>query len=429
MTGISIVPVTGIPEVLPDDDLAGLIAERASLADGDVVVVTQKVVSKAEGTLVSIDPLDREAERRRVVDRETKRVVARRGELVVAETAQGLVAANAGVDGSNLPADRLALLPADPDGSASSLREELRARTGARVAVIVSDTFGRPWRVGQVNVAIGVAGMTPLRDHRGDKDTFGNVLEATLIAEADEIASAAELVMGKTDAVPVAIVRGLGVSGDGDARALVRPPDEDLFRYGIVEGLEARRTVRAFDGREVPRTVIERAAEAAASAPAPHHTKPWRFVWLRSEEARGGFLAAMASRWRTDLEDDGTPPAVIDRVLAKSYGLLGGAPVLLACFVSTVRRDAYPDTRRSQAERDMFVASAGAAIQNLMVALSAHGVGSCWVSSSLFCPEDAAAALGLEGDWHAVGCVAAGYPASPPGERPPIDVSTFLVER
>jgi len=255
------------------------------------------------------------------------------------------------------------------------------------------------------------------------------VLEATLIAEADEIASAAELVMGKTDAVPVAVVRGLAASGDGAASELVRPADEDLFRYGLVEGVEARRTVRAYAARDVPREAIERAVEAAATAPAPHHTKPWRFVWLRTPDARHGFLEAMAARWRADLQHDGTPPEIVDRVLARSDALLGGAPVLLACFVTTVRADAYPDDRRSRAERDMFVASAGAAIQNLMVALSAYGVGSCWLSSSLFCPEDAAAALGLEGAWHAVGCVAAGYPAASPDDRPPLDVSTFLRER
>ena len=429
MTGVTILPVTGIPDVTAGDDVAAMIASRATLADGDVVVVTQKIVSKSDGRVVEIDPLDRERERRRVVEGETRRVVARRGDLVVVETVHGLVAAHAGVDGSNVPPDRMALLPADPDGSAAALRAALRDRTGADVAVIISDTFGRPWRVGQVNVAIGVAGMAPLRDHRGDKDTFGNVLEATLIAEADEIASAAELVMGKTDAVPVAIVRGLGASGDGSARQLVRPAEEDLFRYGIVEGIEARRTVRSFATREVPRETIERAVEAAATAPAPHHTKPWRFVWLRSGEARRTLLDAMATRWRADLESDGTPGEIVERVLGKSDAILGEAPVLLACFVTTARADAYPDERRARAERDMFVASAGAAIQNLMVALSADGVGSCWVSSSLFCPEDAAAALGLEGAWHAVGCVAAGYPASPTEDRGPVDVTTYLRER
>jgi coenzyme F420-0:L-glutamate ligase/coenzyme F420-1:gamma-L-glutamate ligase len=232
---LSILPVPGIPEIAEGDDLAAILAARASLEDGDVVVVTQKIVSKAEGRLVEIDPTQRDAERARIVASETRRVVARRGPILIAETATGLVCANAGVDGSNLPPDRLALLPLDPDASAERLREGLSRLTGARVAVIVSDTFGRPWRMGQTDVAIGVAGMAPLRDHRGEKDTFGNVLEATLIAVADEIAAAAELVMGKSDGVPVAIVRGLDAGGEGSARELVRPAEEDLFPRGVME--------------------------------------------------------------------------------------------------------------------------------------------------------------------------------------------------
>lgn len=430
MSRLTVFGIDGIGEVAAGDDVAALIAARTTLEDGDVVVVTQKIVSKAEGRLVEIDPLDRERERIRVVTAESRRIVARRGPLIVAETHHGFVAANAGVDGSNLPADRLALLPLDPDASATAIRDRLRELTGARVAVIVSDTFGRPWRTGQTNVAVGVAGMPALRDHRGEKDAFGNILEATVIAEADEIACAAELVMGKTDAVPVAVVRGLAAFGEGTARDLVRPAEEDLFRTGVVEGVEARRTVRAFDAsRAVAASVVERAVEAASTAPAPHHTTPWRFVWVRSGPARRAFLDAMAARWRDDLAGDGTPRDVIERRVARSDAVLGSAPVLLACFVSLDAADAYPDQRRRVAERDMFVAAAGAAVQNLMIALHAQGVGSCWISSSMFCPSDAAEALGLEGPWHAVGCVGAGYPLEPPHERGALDARRLLDTR
>lgn len=426
---IEIFGVHGIGEVTVRTDLAREINNRTDLRDGDVVVVTSKAVSKAEGRVVEVDPLEREGERLRWVERESRRFVARRGPLVIAETAHGFVCANAGVDGSNLPPDRLALLPADPDGSATRIRERLHEMSGRRVAVVISDTFGRPWRTGQVNVAIGVAGMPALRDHRGEKDAYGNVLEATLIAEADEIASSAELVMGKTDEVPVAIVRGLAARGDGSARDLLRPAEEDLFRSGAVEALEERRTVRAFDDRAVGAAVIERAVEAATTAPAPHHTKPWTFVWLRSDGARWSFLDAMAQAWRSDLERDGVAGEVIERRLERSNALLGSAPALLACFVSTEAADGYPDERRRAAERHMFVASAGAAIQNLMVALSAQGVGSCWVSSSMFCPDEASAAIGPTGPVLALGCVAAGYPRSDPAPRRPLEKSGFLVVR
>lgn len=427
---IEIIAVEGLPEIAPGADLAALIAERVRLRDGDVLVVTSKAASKAEGRLVEVDPADREAARREWAKRETRRVVARRGDLVIAETAHGFVCANAGVDGSNLPGDRLALLPADPDGSASRLRAAFGER-GVDVAVVVSDTFGRPWRTGQANVAIGVAGLRPLRDHRGEKDAFGNPIEVTVIAVADEVAAAAELVMGKTDGVPAAIVRGLGgeAFGPGSARDLLRPTEQDLFRFGSVEVIEARRSVRAFAGRRVATAAIERAVAAAATAPAPHGSRaarPWRFVWLRSEEARGGFLDAMAEAWRRDLEADGTPPETIERRVARSSALLGGAPALLACFVSLAGADRYPDERRARAESEMFVAAAGAAVQNLMIALAAQGVGSCWVSSSVFCPVEARDALSLPGEWLAAGCVAAGYPEADPPPRDPLDPREFL---
>jgi coenzyme F420-0:L-glutamate ligase/coenzyme F420-1:gamma-L-glutamate ligase len=427
---LEIIPVDGLPEIEPGIDLATLIADRSTVRDGDVVVVTSKIVSKAEGRIVEIDPAERESARRDWAEREARRVVARRGDLVITETAHGFVCANSGVDGSNLPPDRLALLPLDPDGSATRLRVGLKAR-GADVAVVVSDTFGRAWRGGQTNVAIGVSRLKPFRDYRGQKDVFGTLMEATLIAVADEIAAAAELVMGKTDGVPVALVRGLPKEafGDGAAVELIRPSDEDLFRTGTLEGIEGRRSVRAFADRDVPRAAIERAVAAAATAPAPHGSRagrPWKFVWLRTDTPRNRFLAAMEDAWKRDLDGDRTPIAVMERRVERSRALLGGAPVLLACFVSLTGADRYPDADRLLAEREMFVAAAGAATQNLMLALAAQGVGSCWLSTSLFCTEEAADALGLTPEWQAVGCVIAGYPRSEPGPRDPIDAKPYL---
>jgi coenzyme F420-0:L-glutamate ligase / coenzyme F420-1:gamma-L-glutamate ligase len=427
---IEIIPVEGLPEIRPGADLATLIADHSSVRDGDVVVVTSKAVSKAEGRLVEVDPADRERARREWAERETVRVVARRGDLLIAETVHGFVCAHAGVDGSNVPPDRIALLPLDPDGSAERLRQGLRAR-GADAGVVLSDTFGRPWRTGQTNVAIGVAGLLPMRDHRGEKDVFGTLLEATVIAVADEVASAAELVMGKNAGIPVAIIRGLpaGWLGAGSAREIVRPPDEDLFRTGVIEAIEARRSVRAFAARTVPTETIERAVAAASTAPAPHGSRaalPWKYVWLRNETPRGRFLDAMEQAWRRDLADDKTPSEKIDRTIARSRTLLGGAPVLLACFVSLAAADPYNDARRLLAEREMFLTAAGASVQNLMLALSTQGVASCWLSTSIFCSDEASGALGISSDWQAVGCVVAGFPLEEPAARGPIDPSPVL---
>ena len=229
---ISIIPVEGIPEVSPGDELAELILGCASLENRDVVVITQKVVSKAEGRLVAFDPAAPDA-RRQLVLSESTRVLREREELIISETRHGFVCANAGADFSNVADGQAALLPVDPDRSARSVRDALRARTGLEVGVIISDTFGRPWRIGVTDVAIGCAGIAAVIDLRGTTDVFGRELVATEICVADEIASAAELAKGKTGRIPVVIVRGLEPSWfrESSVKAeIVRPPNQDLFR-------------------------------------------------------------------------------------------------------------------------------------------------------------------------------------------------------
>jgi coenzyme F420-0:L-glutamate ligase / coenzyme F420-1:gamma-L-glutamate ligase len=226
---IRIIPLTGIPEVRDDDDLAGLLGDAVErlggLEEGDVLVVAQKVVSKAEGRVEEADDV------LEVILREARAVRRRRGELVIAETEHGFICASAGVDRSNAPEEGwVVLLPRDPDASAARIREALASRFGVAPAVIVSDSFGRAWRQGTTDVAIGVAGMQPLLDLRGKKDGRGRTLESTVIAVADELASAAELVLGKAEGVPAALIRGYSVpAGDGSARELVMPPERDLF--------------------------------------------------------------------------------------------------------------------------------------------------------------------------------------------------------
>ena len=231
---LRVVPVPGLPEVRPGDDLAGMVAAACEAAiglhDGDVVVVTQKVVSKAEGRLVEIDP---EIGHRPIVEAESVRILRRRGDLIIAETEHGFVCANAGVDLSNVEAGQAALLPEDPDRSARRIRDALTHRFGVEVAVIVSDTFGRPWRRGVTDVAIGVAGLRPVIDLRGTADALGLELQVTEVAVADELAAAAELVMGKSTGIAVAVLRGVDPAWLGDGSVvndLVRRPDEDLFR-------------------------------------------------------------------------------------------------------------------------------------------------------------------------------------------------------
>jgi coenzyme F420-0:L-glutamate ligase/coenzyme F420-1:gamma-L-glutamate ligase len=246
---VSIQGIEGIPEIQPGDDLGRIIAEACrsqgvTLQDDDVLVVTQKAVSKSEGRFVNLDdvepsalavematPWDKDPRHVEVVLRETKRIVKMDRGVIIVETRHGLVCANAGVDASNVPGGQLMLLPEDPDASARRIRDSLRRETGADVAVIISDTFGRPWRAGYTEVAIGVAGMLPIIDYVGQLDTHGRELRATWICVADELASSAELVTGKVNRVPAALIRGYAVPrGEGSAKEIVRAAELDLFR-------------------------------------------------------------------------------------------------------------------------------------------------------------------------------------------------------
>ncbi len=233
---LEIIPVTGLPEVTRGADIAGMIADAVELRDRDVVVVTQKIVSKAEGAMAEVDPSD-PLSHKPLVERESVRILRRRGDLIISETRHGFVCANAGIDLSNVERGQAALLPEDPDRSARRIRDGIRFRHDLDVAVIVSDTFGRPWRRGVTDVAIGSAGIRAVLDLRGTEDAYGRELQVTEVAIVDEIAGAADLVMGKATGVPVAVVRGLDPAafGEGAERSgvvsdIVRSPAEDLFR-------------------------------------------------------------------------------------------------------------------------------------------------------------------------------------------------------
>lgn len=230
---IEIFPIVGIGEVVPGDDVAQLLWDATmrdgpTLVDGDILVITHKVVSKAEGRIAHAAT---EADYRAAIENEATAIIRRRGDLVIAQTEHGFICANAGVDRSNIDGDRIVLLPERPDRSAATIKSRLESFSGATIAVIISDTFGRPWRRGLTDVAIGVAGMSPIEDLRGTPDMHGRVLDVTEIAVVDEIASAADLAMGKSTGIPAAVVRGVSWSpAPGRATDLVRPPSEDMFR-------------------------------------------------------------------------------------------------------------------------------------------------------------------------------------------------------
>lgn len=444
---LQVVAVALPDHIRPGDDLAAMTsaAVRAiawgdgshGLRNGDIVVITSKVVSKAEGQVVKAD--DRES----VIAAQTQRVVAikrtPRGVTSIVQTHHGLVMAAAGVDASNTEAGTVLVLPDDPDASARELRSRITAEAGARIAVVITDTMGRPWRLGLTDVAIGVAGLAPMDDHTGLEDAYGRPLEMTTIAIADEVAGAADLVKGKSRGMPVAVVRGLGeyvTEDDGPgAVSIIRPLDEDLFTLGtdeaITEGARSaafrRRTIREFTDETVPDDIVLAAIDAAVSAPAPHHSEPWRFISLREGELRTRLLDAMREQWIHDLSSiDAYDEESIARRI-KRGDILRRAPLVVVPFVDLA--DAahdYPDTKRAGYERDLFIVAGGAAVQNFMVSLAAHGWASAWISSTMFCPEVVQASLDIETSWQPLGAIAIGRPATDPPPRTARDASRYL---
>ena len=444
---VRVLPVRGLPEFRPDDDLAVEIATAAPwLADNDVVVVTSKVVSKVEGRLVAApaDPAARDALRRELVLAESVRVLATKGRTLITESRLGIVQAASGVDASNVDIGELALLPIDPDGSAAALRARLHQLLGVTVAVVLTDTMGRAWRVGQTDTAIGAAGLAVLHRYAGGTDAHGNDLLVTEVAVADELAAAADLVKGKLGGVAVAVVRGLVPVDDGStARELVRPGEDDLFWLGTSEALAQgreegraqgrrdallrRRSVRAFTDEPVDPEVLRRAVGLALTAPAPHHTAPVRFAWVRTPALRTHLLDLMAQQWKTDLAADGLDESAIAARVARG-DLLRHAPELVIPFCVPDGAHRYPDEVRRAAERTMFTVAVGAAVQGLLVALAAEDLGSCWIGSTIFTPDLVSHELGLRSDWVPMGAVAIGHPVEPLEVREPKDPHPALVE-
>lgn len=445
------VQVFGIPtdhEFTSHDDLVtiflDLLSPENTLQNGDIIVITSKVVAKCEGRVVT-EAQDRES----AIKSEAKRVVATkvhdRGVTTIVETNTGLILAAAGVDASNTEPGTIVLLPVDPDHSAREIRERIQECAKVRVGVVITDTLGRAWRLGVTDHAIGAAGITVLDDLTGKPDAFGRILEMTVVAVADEIAAASELVRPKDSLTPFALVRGLEhlviqENGPG-ARAIIRPTDEDLFSLGTAEAIalgkkqavSGRRTIRSFSSERVPQGVIEIAIGSAITAPAPHHSTPWRFLVLHSHDPdqqvkRIALLDAMSQAWIRDLGAEGKSPEEIEKRISRG-NILRTIPVVVIPFMDlAVGAHVYPEVGgRNHSERDMFLVAGGAAVENLLISISAQGYGGAWISSTLFCADTVRETLSLAPSLVPLGVVAIGVPESSPADRPPMRATEFLI--
>lgn len=420
---ITIRGVAGLPQINAGDDLAILISAHTSIVDGDIVVITSKIVSKAEDRLVpALDRVD-------AIAAEAQRVVAQRGRTSIVETRHGFIMAAAGVDMSDVPHGFAALLPLDPDASARKIRGDIQKALGITIGVIITDTFGRAWRDGLVDMAIGAAGIQVLNDFRGRVDDAGNLLEATVMATVDEIASASELVRQKLTQSPVAIISGINhfvTSEDGPGvSALIRKSKDDWFRLGHREAITTRRTIREFTDEPIPLEVFEIAVGAALTAPAPHHTHPLRFIRLNAQ--REEVLDHMSAAWRSDLEKSGADTESIEKRLRRGR-ILYDAPEVILAFVSLDGAHTYGD-QRDGSERDMFMIAGGAGVANFLLALHGEGVGSAWISSTIFCSQIVRETLGLKDEWQPLGAIAVGYSAHSPHPRSALSLEDYFSTR
>jgi len=417
------------------------------------LVIAQKIASKAQNRFVrlrdvTVSPraehlarqVNKDARLVELILRESTEVVRHSPNVLIVAHKLGLVMANAGIDLSNVEQaadDGMALLlPEDPDGTCRQLCAELQAATGARVGVIISDSHGRAFRNGTVGVALGAAGITALQDLRGMPDLYHRPLQSTEVGFADEIASAASLLMGQADeGRPIVLARGiLNAIGGGCAADLVRSKELDLFRSvpraAILQAITERRSIRRYTCAPVVDTIIDQILQAAVSAPSAHNRQPWRFVVLKSARSKELLAKAMAKRLHEDRRRDGDPLDLIEADVSRSIARITGAPIVITVCLTKEGMDSYPDVKRAEAEHLMVVQSTAMAMQNILLSAHGAGLGASIMCAPLFCQDTVRVTLELPMRWEPQALITLGFPANAgkPYRRRPLDDVVRILE-
>ncbi len=443
---IDLIGLKGIPLIQPGDDISQIILEalksnKLNLEDGDILIIAQTIISKSNGrirNLKSIIPSKRAMEIYEIITPNAKskgipikspeliqaileesNEILKKEHVLITETRHGFVCANAGVDQSNVKGEyNITLLPQNPDNDANEIRKALKKNTKKNVAIIISDSFGRPFRVGAVGVALGISGINAVLDKRGSKDLFGYELQSTIVAQVDNLASAAQLVMGEADeGLPVVIVRGyrFGFHENTSIRSILREKSSDLFRRSLSETLSEilknRRSYKLkFDSREVDLKIIENCIELAGWAPSAHNGQFWRYVILKKGKVRNDLIVNMNLKLRQDLEKDGKSDTFIQKKIDKTRENFLEAPILILLCLDTTDLEKYSDPERSNNEYILGIQSISASATYFLLTLSSENLAACWYCAPLFSKNIVRETLQLPSSYEAMAFFTVGYP-------------------
>lgn len=443
---IDLIGLKGIPIIKPGDTISQIVLEALksndiTLKDGDILVIAQTIISKSNGRirhLKSITPSRKAIEIYNTINPiasnigipikspeliqailEESNEIVKKEHVLITETRHGFICANAGIDQSNVEGkDNITLLPNNPDGDANEIRKALKKTTGKNIAVIISDSFGRPFRVGAVGVALGIAGINAILDKRGSKDLFGYELQSTIVAQVDNLASAAQLIMGEADeGLPVVIIRGyeFEFKEDSSIKLILREKNTDLFRRSaseiLAEILKNRRSYKIkFDSREVDPKIIQNCIALARWAPSAHNGQYWRYILLEKGNIRNELINNMNLKLRQDLEKDGKSETFINKKIEKTRENFLESPILVLLCLDTTDLEKYGDLERYNNEYLLGVQSISASAAYFLLAVSSEKLAACWYCAPLFTRDIVKMTLQLPSSYEPMAFFTVGYP-------------------